>query len=92
MSVWYEVEGTVQLTKRANFSIQKYLTEVVCVECKPSVVLVKESFDCYFFDVFWTNSLCGKDAAEEIHEVVTKLKEVDKNCSVDVECKIRFLT
>ena len=92
MSVWYEVEGTIQLSKRANFSIQKYLTEDVGIECKPSVVLIKESFDYYYFDVFWTNSLCGKSAAEEIHLVVTKLKEIDKNCLVDLECKVRFLT
>ena len=92
MSVWYEAEGTIQLSKRANFSIQKYLTEDVGIECKPSIKLIKESFDYYYFDVFWTNSLCGKDAAEEIHLVVTKLKEIDKNCLVDLECKVRFLT
>ena len=49
-------------------------------------------FDYYYFDVFWMNSLCGKDAAEEIHLVVKTLTEIDKNCLVDLECKIRFLT
>ena len=58
MSVWYEVEGTIQLSKRANFSIQKYLTEDVSIECKPSVVPIKERFDYYYFEVSERSRLC----------------------------------
>lgn len=91
MSVWYTVEGTVKIHKSCNFSIRTYLQDIMCVECRPSVKLEKETVDNYYYQVQWTNSQDGEAASHEILLFCKKIKSLNKNNEIDLTAEIRFL-
>lgn len=91
MSVWYGVEGSVVISRFSRCSLHTILKDDMAVEGSIKVLREHVSNNLFTYQVSWTNSLDGMDAALQIKRFVDLLKDFDKNVKFDLISELRFL-
>lgn len=90
VSAWTEVTGNIRMRNGTAFSLNKYISfefdEVIIRHINQSI-----KGDSIWFDVNFVFEDSNMSAANRVQNLVYKLREIDKNCQVDLEANIRFL-
>lgn len=91
MSVWYTVNGTIEISKHAKCSVKDVLKTSIDPECSPEITKLSENADTYRLQIYWTNSMENIEASKEIQRFIHALKSFDQKVKVELESNIRWL-
>lgn len=91
MSVWYTVNGTIEISKHAKCSVKDVLKTSIDPECSPEITKLSENTDTYKLRIYWTNSVENIEAAKEIQWFIHTLKSFDSKVKVELESNIMWL-